>query len=48
MIAVSRSSTLLRNAGLVLSQRRGMNVFHRVRRESLQALCTALDPDCCT
>ena len=45
---VSHHLTQLRNAGLVISQRRGMNVFHQVRRDALQALCTALDPDCCT
>jgi ArsR family transcriptional regulator, arsenate/arsenite/antimonite-responsive transcriptional repressor len=45
---VSHHLTQLRNAGLVVSQRRGMNVFHQVRRDALQALCTALDPDCCT
>jgi ArsR family transcriptional regulator len=44
---VSHHLTQLRNAGLVVSQRRGMNVFHQVRRDALQALCTALDPDCC-
>lgn len=44
---VSHHLTQLRKAGLVASERRGMNVFHRVRRESLQALCTALDPNCC-
>lgn len=44
---VSHHLTQLRNAGLVLSDRRGMNVFHRVRPEALQALCTALDPRCC-
>jgi hypothetical protein len=27
--------------------RRWMNLFHRVRRDALQALRTALDPDCC-
>ena len=40
--------TQLRKAGLVLSERRGMNVFHRVRPEALQSLCAALDPNCCT
>jgi ArsR family transcriptional regulator len=44
---VSHHLTQLRNAGLVISERRGMNVFHQVRREALQALCTALDPECC-
>ncbi|WP_293002639.1 Rv2640c family ArsR-like transcriptional regulator [Mycobacterium sp.] len=45
---VSHHLTQLRNAGLVVSQRRGMNVFHQVRRDALEALCTALDPKCCT
>jgi len=44
---VSHHLTQLRNAGLVVSDRRGMNVFHRVRPEALQALCVALDPTCC-
>ena len=34
-------------AGLVESERRGMNVYHRPRRESLIALCVVLDPNCC-
>ncbi|MFA5608237.1 MAG: Rv2640c family ArsR-like transcriptional regulator [Leucobacter sp.] len=38
----------LRRAGLVNSERRGMNVFHRIRPEALQALCVVLDPNCCT
>lgn len=45
---VSHHLTQLRRAGLVLSERRGMNVFHRIRPAALQALCTALDPNCCT
>jgi ArsR family transcriptional regulator len=45
---VSHHLTQLRKAGLVVSDRRGMNVFHRVRPDALQALCTALDPRCCT
>lgn len=45
---VSHHLTQLRKAGLVVSDRRGMNVFHQVRPEALQALCTALDPNCCT
>ena len=44
---VSHHLTQLRKAGLVLSERRGMNVFHRIRPEALQALCAALDPNCC-
>jgi ArsR family transcriptional regulator, arsenate/arsenite/antimonite-responsive transcriptional repressor len=45
---VSHHLNQLRKAGLVVSDRRGMNVFHRVRPDALQALCTALDPSCCT
>lgn len=37
----------LRKAGLVSSDRRGMNVFHRVRPEAPQALCLTLDPNGC-
>lgn len=44
---VSHHLAQLRKAGLVISDRRGMNVFHRVRPEALQALCVVLDPDCC-
>ncbi|HPX35904.1 MAG TPA: Rv2640c family ArsR-like transcriptional regulator [Mycobacterium sp.] len=45
---VSHHLTQLRKAGLVVSERRGMNVFHRIRPEALQALCAALDPNCCS
>ncbi|WP_071287802.1 Rv2640c family ArsR-like transcriptional regulator [Mycolicibacterium llatzerense] len=44
---VSHHVSQLRAAGLVVSQRRGMSVFHRVRPEALQALCVVLDPRCC-
>jgi ArsR family transcriptional regulator len=44
---VSHHLLQLRRAGLVDSERRGMNVYHRPRRESLMALCTVLDPNCC-
>ncbi|MGW0163491.1 Rv2640c family ArsR-like transcriptional regulator [Mycobacterium sp. NPDC003323] len=44
---VSHHLTQLRKAGLVVSERRGMNMFHRVRPEAMQALCTVLDPNCC-
>jgi DNA-binding transcriptional ArsR family regulator len=44
---VSHHLSQLRRAGLVESERRGMNVYHRPRRESLVALCTVLDPNCC-
>ncbi len=45
---VSHHLGQLRKAGLVISGRRGMNVFHRVKPEALQALCVVLDPSCCT
>jgi len=45
---VSHHLTQLRKAGIVVSERRGMNMFHRVRPDALQALCAALDPNCCT
>lgn len=45
---VSHHLTQLRKAGLVQSERRGMNVFHSVRRDSVAALCVVLDPNCCT
>jgi ArsR family transcriptional regulator, arsenate/arsenite/antimonite-responsive transcriptional repressor len=45
---VSHHLSQLRKAGLVISDRRGMNVFHKVRPDALQALCAALDPSCCT
>lgn len=44
---VSHHLSQLRRAGIVESERRGMNVYHRPRRESLTALCTVLDPNCC-
>lgn len=45
---VSHHLGQLRKAGLVESERRGMNVFHRVRPDALKALCLVLDPSCCT
>ncbi len=36
----------LRRAGLVESDRRGMNVYHRPQRAALGALCVVLDPNC--
>jgi ArsR family transcriptional regulator len=44
---VSHHITQLRKAGLVESERRGMNVYHRPRRDALTALCMVLDPNCC-
>ena len=45
---VSHHLGQLRRAGLVESDRRGMNVFHRPHRDALGALCIVLDPRCCT
>ena len=45
---VSHHLTQLRKAGLVESDRRGMNVYHQARRDSLVALCAVLDPNCCS
>lgn len=45
---VSHHLTQLRRAGLVESERRGMNVYHRAHRDALGALCAVLDPNCCT
>lgn len=44
---LSHHLSQLRRAGLVESERRGMNVYHRPRRDALTALCTVLDPNCC-
>jgi ArsR family transcriptional regulator, arsenate/arsenite/antimonite-responsive transcriptional repressor len=45
---VSHDLTQLRRAGLVESDRRGMNVYHRPHRDAVAALCAVLDPNCCT
>ncbi|CDQ44981.1 DNA-binding transcriptional regulator, ArsR family [Mycolicibacterium neoaurum] len=44
---VSHHLSQLRRAGFVVSERRGMNVYHRAHHESLIALCSVLDPNCC-
>ena len=44
---VSHHLGQLRRAGLVESDRRGMNVYHRPHRDALGALCVVLDPNCC-
>lgn len=44
---VSHHLTQLRRAGLVESDRRGMNVYHRPHGDALAALCVVLDPNCC-
>lgn len=45
---ISHHLSQLRKAGIVESERRGMNVYHRPRRDALIALCAVLDPNCCT
>jgi DNA-binding transcriptional ArsR family regulator len=45
---VSHHLSQLRRAGLIESERRGMNVYHRPQRDALIALCAVLDPTCCT
>ena len=45
---VSHHVAQLRKAGIVESERRGMNVYHRAHRDALSALCDVLDPNCCT
>ena len=45
---VSHHLSQLRRAGLVESDRRGMNVYHRPHRDALGALCLVLDPNCCS
>ncbi|MGN2639340.1 Rv2640c family ArsR-like transcriptional regulator [Nocardia takedensis] len=45
---VSHHLTQLRKAGLVESERRGMNLVRRARRDALAALCLVLDPNCCS
>lgn len=45
---VSHHLGQLKKAGLVESERRGMNIYHRARRDALAALCLVLDPNCCS
>ncbi|NLV81002.1 MAG: helix-turn-helix transcriptional regulator [Rhodococcus sp.] len=44
---VSHHLGQLRKAGMVESERRGMNVHHRARGAALEALRAVLDPNCC-
>lgn len=44
---ISHHLAQLRGAGFVLSERRGMYVFHRPAPDALGALCAVLDPHCC-
>ena len=44
---VSHHLKVLREAGLVTSERQGMNVFHSPVRPALSALCRVIDPECC-
>lgn len=41
---VSHHLTKLRKAGMIASQRDGMNVYHQVRPEAIDALCQVLSP----
>ena len=45
---VSHHLGQLRKAGIIETERRGMNTFHRARRDALSALCAVLDPNCST
>ncbi|MGW0043880.1 Rv2640c family ArsR-like transcriptional regulator [Rhodococcus sp. NPDC003348] len=45
---VSHHLGQLRKAGMIASGRRGMNVFHRARADSLDALRLVLNPSCCS
>lgn len=45
---ISHHLSQLRNAGLLESDRRGMNVYHRPHRDAIAALCVVLDPSCCS
>jgi ArsR family transcriptional regulator len=45
---VSHHLSVLKKAGLINDgERRGMNVYYRARRESLEALVRVMDPNCC-
>ncbi|MBT1191202.1 transcriptional regulator, ArsR family [Rhodococcoides kroppenstedtii] len=44
---VSHHLGQLRRAGMVASERRGMNVYYSARPEALDALRAVLDPACC-
>ena len=44
---VSHHLGQLRKAGLIVGERRGMNVYYRARRDSLDALFGVLDLSCC-
>lgn len=44
---VSHHLGQLKKAGLIESERRGMNTYHRALRAALAALCLVLDPNCC-
>lgn len=44
---VSHHLKALREAGLIVGERRGTWIFYRPVRPALSALCRVIDPDCC-
>lgn len=44
---ISHHLKALREAGLIVGERRGMWVYYSPVREALGALCRVLDPTCC-
>lgn len=44
---VSHHLKTMRAAGLVTSERRGLNVHYLPQRDALGALCRVIDPECC-
>jgi ArsR family transcriptional regulator, arsenate/arsenite/antimonite-responsive transcriptional repressor len=44
---VSHHLAQLRKGGFVDSERRGMNVYYRAHRDTLEALARVIDPACC-
>lgn len=44
---VSHHLKTMRAAGLVTSERRGLNVYYLPQRDALGALCRVIDPECC-
>jgi DNA-binding transcriptional ArsR family regulator len=44
---ISHHLKALREAGLIVGERRGVWTYYRPVREALAALCGVLDPTCC-